>query len=173
MMKLTVNGLICMLLLAGAPKLVSISEASIPGPSVIPKAGFSVLSQDEILLAYKLAAEKNEPAYCNELAPILAEMNRRGSFDGPVARLSAHANMWCAINERRWSEAYQAMIDLESFIGANALGELGFSIAVVAGKSDAAVDRLIALAGEDNPDELLLVTVERFFELSNSLKSNK
>jgi tetratricopeptide (TPR) repeat protein len=78
--------------------------------------------------------------------------------------------MWCAIDEMRWLEAYQAMIGLESIIGVNALGELGFSIAVVAGKSDAAVDRLIALAGEDDPDELLLVTVDRLSELSNLLE---
>lgn len=173
MVKLTFNGLMCLLLLAGVPKMVSMSEASIQGASASPKAGLALLSNDELLLAYKLADEKKEPAYCKELAPILAEMDKRGSFDGPIARLNAHANMWCAIDERRWLEAYQDMINLESFIGTNALGELGFSIAVIAGKNDAAVDRLIALAKDNDPDELLLVSVDRIFELSNSLTRNK
>lgn len=170
---LKIIGLISVLLLVATPKIISSVEASIPGVSTTPKVGLALLSDDELLLAYELADEKKEPAYCKELVPILAEMNKRGSFDGPTARLSAHANMWCAIDEGRKLEAYQYMLKLESFAGANALGQVGFSIALYANQDEAAVDRLIFLAQDNKHDELLIINEISIFDLSRSLLLSK
>lgn len=146
------------------------AQASVPLETPAAKSRFSYLDRDALLQAYQAEVKKESMDFCNRLAPLLAEMQARGGYSGPIQSLQADADMWCAVDEKRWKDAYGHLLRVESFDGEGSKGYVGFLIAWYADEDPGAVQRLIALAALQEPDELLKVESREYRILSDSFK---
>lgn len=147
------------------PALVQVGDVS-------SKSIYAGLSNGDLLLALNVATASENPDYCEELAPLLREMVERGTFTSRVEIASAAAEMSCAKEQSRWSDAYRYLLIAEKEMQLDDSGLLGFDMALRAENYDDAAVRLIAIANSPDSGIIESVSVEAFFYLQDELKKN-
>lgn len=146
--------------------------ALVQGGKVPSNSIYAGLSDGDLLLALNVATAGEDPNYCEELAPLLKEMVERGTFTGRVELASSAAEMSCAMEQSRWSDAYRNLLVAEKEMQLDDSGLLGFDLALRTENYDDAALRLIAIANAPDSTAIQSVDVESFFYLKDGLKKN-
>ena len=160
-----------LVLVLGLIALPNAVVASVQGGDSSSKSPYAGLSDDDLLFALNVAMAGEDPAYCQEMLPLLREMIKRGTFTGSVEKAGALTEVMCAREQRRWSDAYRLLLEAEK-VGADDAGALGFELALYVEKYEDALDRLLSIAAEDDPAEVMSVYVEDVLFLKSMLSKD-
>lgn len=85
---------------------------------------------------------------CRDMVPVLTEIVRRKSFDPSFGPFKLRLDLQCAIDEKRYNDAYQLLLQNEKVNGPVVSPIATVMIALEAKQYDAAADRLIASANK-------------------------
>lgn len=81
---------------------------------------------------------------CRDMVPLLAEVVRRKSFDPAYSAFKLRFDLQCAVDEKRYDDAYALLIRNEKVNGPVVSSIAGVMIALEAKQYEPAIDRLIA-----------------------------
>jgi tetratricopeptide (TPR) repeat protein len=141
-------------------------------PDAKPSAKFVALSDDALLQQFKSENAKKTPDFCSVLSPVLGEMRRRDSFSGPIQLLAAEADLQCAIDERRWQDAFK-IFDAKSMLP-EAKGDplTGIWLAFMAKQDGESASRLAAEAGNATSSVLSTINSDIIYRLLGNLQES-
>lgn len=108
----------------------------------------SLLPNDQLLQRLKEAYGAKDSSACRDMVPMLAEMVRRKSFDPAYGPFKLRFDLQCAVDERRYGDAYPLLLQNEKVNGEIVSPVAAMMISLEARQYEAAADRLIAAAGK-------------------------
>lgn len=129
-------------------------------------ADLSGLSNSQLLQRLNEAYSAKDSSACRDMVPMLAEAIRRKSFDPSYGPFKLRFDLQCAIDEKRYNDAYPLLLQNEKVNGPVVGPIATVMIALEAKQYDAAADRLIAAANKpaDNGGLLEPFNNIRWFE---------
>lgn len=111
-------------------------------------AGLAELSNDQLLQRLQEAYNAKDSSACRDMVPVLAEVVRRKSFDPSYGPFKLRLDLQCAVDERRYDDAYSLLGQNEKVNGEVVPAIAAVMIATQAKQYDNAVDRFVAAAGK-------------------------
>lgn len=114
-----------------------------------PKVNYTTFSNDQLSDALKQLLDAKQPDWCGSAVPLTNQMVTRGSFPPQITSLDAYANLMCAVDEKRWTDAYPWMVALERRSGEKVDFGMGVAISYLAERYDAAEKRLFVYIDDD------------------------
>lgn len=111
-------------------------------------AGVSALSNDQLLQRLKEAYSAKDSSACRDMVPMLAEVVRRKSFDPSYGPFKLRFDLQCAVDERRYDDAYLLLGQNEKVNGQVVPAIAAVMIALEAKQYADAVDRFVTAAGK-------------------------
>lgn len=131
---------------------------------------YSDVSDEELEALLFRLNESGAFNHCKKTLPVAEEVLRRDPSNLNKKASKNHAEVWCAIDELRWSDAYTAMVQYEENLRTS-MGSFGFTLAHFAHRYEDAVVRLEELGRYDQSNDILEVDPEGFWRLISSLSS--
>lgn len=119
-----------------------------------PKVNYTTFSDDQLSEALKQLLDTGQPDWCGSAVPLTNQMVTRGNFPPRTSTLNAYANLMCALDGKRWSEAYPWMIALERRSREKVDFGMGVAVSYLAERYDAAEERLFAYIDDDGRTSL-------------------
>jgi tetratricopeptide (TPR) repeat protein len=152
------------------------TAAMITGAS-LQAAPINASRLDDATLAAALteATAREEPRFCDELVPLWAETQKRADPPATEASLeSANAQVWCAIDERRFEDASSVLLRTETRLGR----QQRFDVVALRLNShlfelEQAVSRIGEIAKSDGGSGLTQIEPGLIFEINRKLVASK
>jgi hypothetical protein len=113
-----------------------------------PAADLRSLSNSQLEQRFKTLYGADDTSACRDILPALTEMIARKSFDPSYTAFKLRFDLQCAIDEKRYDEAYVLLIQNEKVNGPVVAPIATVMIAFEAKQYAPAIDRLIAAAGK-------------------------
>lgn len=123
-----------------------LAQHSLPENAVA--TNLSDLTNDQLLQRLKEAYVAKDTSACRDMMPMLAEVVRRKSFDPSYGPFKLRFDLQCAVDEKRYGDAYPLLLQNEKVNGPVVAPIAAVMIALEAKQYDDAADRLIAAAGQ-------------------------
>jgi hypothetical protein len=122
----------------------------VPASAADPATGdnLSALSNEQLMARLNGLYGAKDTSACRDMVPTLDEMIRRKSFDPGYGQFKLRFDLQCAIDERRYADAYPLLLKNEKINGEVVAPIAAVMISLEAKQYDAAVDRFIAAAGK-------------------------
>lgn len=134
--------------LSAGPVIAAIAMLFIafPASAADEEAKIDISTLDNRALEQRLKTLYGTPSTsaCHDMVPLLEEMLRRKSFDPSYAGFKLRFDLQCAIDEKRFEDAYALLIQNEKVNGAVVTPIATVMIALEAKQYEPAIDRLIA-----------------------------
>lgn len=156
--------------------LITAASALVTGVP-LQAAPIDAAKLDDAALAAALAEarERDEPRLCDELVPLTAEVLRRApppASDETFA--AANADLWCAINEKRYEDASSIIERTEAKLGRQErFDRVALSLHSFLSRPEKAVARIEVIATTDGGAALTRVPQDVIFEISRSASKAK
>ncbi|GGB65507.1 tetratricopeptide repeat protein [Blastomonas aquatica] len=127
---------------------------------------------DDATLAAALAEaeERDKPRLCDELVPLTAEVLRRAPAPAPDETFAAaNAELWCAIDEKRYEDASSTIERTEATLGRQErFDRVALSLHSFLTRPEKAVARIDVVATTDGGEALTKLPQDVIFEISRS-----
>lgn len=127
-----------------AAMLLSVAPPTLAQGEGGPPADIGTMSNDAIEKRLKGLYGKPGASACRDMVPLVTEMVRRKSFDPAYSSVKLAFDLQCAVEEKRYDDAYALLIRNEKVNGPTVAPIAGVMIALEAKQYEPAIDRLIA-----------------------------
>jgi len=149
--------------------VVALLLASCASQKVNP---YSDLSANDLDVLFGQAKKEKPLRYCEKLLPLAKERSRRDASSLKKKAYEDYADFQCALDERRWDDAYTAMVRYESNSW-KPMGSFGFRMAYYTGHYQDAVERLEALGPNNYSRDIFEIDPQMFWGLFSKLSSSE